>query len=52
MTNLSNTKSPNFSFNRYMVECEFRRTQLFIARGVSFNRYMVKCEYFNPAVVW
>ena len=27
-----------------MVECELRRTQLFIARGVSFNRYMVECE--------
>ena len=31
-------------FNRYMVECEYRKTLHVSADVCSFNRYMVECE--------
>ena len=33
-----------FGFNRYMVECEYRRTDGSGKRNRGFNRYMVECE--------
>ncbi|SCI30874.1 Uncharacterised protein [uncultured Coprococcus sp.] len=31
-------------FNRYMVECEYRKNQQTIYHFYRFNRYMVECE--------
>ncbi len=33
------------SFNRYMVECEYRWLHIGSDCGECFNRYMVECEY-------
>ena len=33
------------SFNRYMVECEFKKEVTKVSEEKSFNRYMVECEY-------
>ena len=37
-----------FSFNRYMVECEYLIGGNLLGAGTSFNRYMVECEYEKP----
>ena len=34
-----------FSFNRYMVECEFFVDTVDWGWFVGFNRYMVECEF-------
>ena len=34
-----------FSFNRYMVECEWTCYRFAKIRYICFNRYMVECEY-------
>ena len=40
----------NTSFNRYMVECEFRCVDYRIRSHRSFNRYMVECEYIERLI--
>ena len=35
------------SFNRYMVECEFKNPRLASITGTGFNRYMVECESYR-----
>ncbi len=32
------------SFNRYMVECEFKKGRQCLVAELRFNRYMVECE--------
>ena len=33
------------SFNRYMVECEFKLPPIKLVTHCGFNRYMVECEF-------
>ena len=33
------------SFNRYMVECEYKQLRFSQKINDGFNRYMVECEY-------
>ena len=35
----------NLSFNRYMVECEYKGAVVLQIASISFNRYMVECEF-------
>ena len=35
------------SFNRYMVECEYRWLHIGSDCGECFNRYMVECEFWS-----
>ena len=35
------------SFNRYMVECEYKLLAREDVKEYSFNRYMVECEFFS-----
>ena len=37
----------DFSFNRYMVECEYVILFLKSFDFFGFNRYMVECEFFT-----
>ena len=38
-------------FNRYMVECEWQRSQPVRPGIQGFNRYMVECEYTISEVI-
>ena len=42
-----------YSFNRYMVECEFLNLTDITNADKSFNRYMVECEFcFKFSRIW
>ena len=40
------------SFNRYMVECEWQRSQPVRPGIQGFNRYMVECEFGSVALTF